>query len=264
MIPNRFLFLALLLCASAPPLPAAEPADALAELETAKAALKEHYEFQKLIAKERADWEIGKELLESRVALVKDQIAEFREKTAEQASKITEADDERAKLTTEDEELAALQEAQLARVVELEARVRGLIPVLPDALSSKLKALTERLPAPDKKPEDIKTSLGERYQNAVGVLNEINKFHNDLTVVNERREISGGRQAEVQTIYYGLSLAFYAGIGESATEAGRGVPGQEGWVWTPMPEEAERIAKMIAMVEKSSSAEYVPLPVTVD
>jgi hypothetical protein len=243
---------------------AAEPEEALAQLETAKAALKEHYEYQKLIAKERGDWEIGKELLESRVALVKDQIAEFREKTAEQASKITDADEERTKLSTEDEELTTLQEAQLSHLLQLEDGVRALLPVLPEALSSKLQALTERLPDPAKKQEEIKTSLGERYQNAVGVLNEINKFHNDLTVVNERRVISGGRQAEVQTIYFGLSLAFYAGIGESASEAGRGVPGKKEWVWSPMPGEAERIAKMIAMVEKSSSAEYVPLPVTIE
>ncbi len=243
---------------------AAEPTESLEQLETAKAALKEHYEFQKLIAKERGDWEIGKDLLESRMALVRDQIADLREKTSEQASKITEADEERAKFASEDDELAALQETQLTRLVALESRVRSLLPVLPEALAAKLKALIERLPASDMKPEDIKTSVGERYQNAVGVLNEINKFHNDLTVVNERREISGGRQAEVQTLYYGLSIAFYAGIGESATEAGRGLPGKDGWVWMPLPEEARRIARMIEMVEKSSSAEYVPLPVSVD
>jgi len=262
MIPRLpFLFLLFLVFAR---LPADGADDAGAQLETAKASLKEHYEFQKLIARERADWQIGKELLGSRIDLVKEQIADFREKAKEQAAKITEADDERSTLTAEDEELGALQATQLDRVEQIEARVRALLPVLPEVLSAKLRSLTERLPAAGSTREEIKTSLGERYQNAVGVLNEINKFHNDLTVVNERREISGGRQAEVQTIYYGLSIAYYAGIGDSSDEAGRGIPGKDGWIWTPMPEEAEGIAAMIAMVEKASSAEYVPLPVTID
>ncbi|MEM9480921.1 MAG: hypothetical protein AAGA58_14800, partial [Verrucomicrobiota bacterium] len=67
--------------------------DALAQddpLVLARASLDEHYELQRMITKAESDWEIGKDLLESRIDLLRGQIDELEEKTKSQSESITE------------------------------------------------------------------------------------------------------------------------------------------------------------------------------
>jgi hypothetical protein len=240
-----------------------EKPDPKAQLELAKEMLNQHYEYQKTIGKIQEEWALGKPLLKSRIEMIEGAISEMEAKTKEQAAKITETDEARGKVVAEDESLEGVLTLQLDRIEQLERRTTKLAPVLPEVLKTKLQPMIDRLPGPDKKREDIKSSISERYLNVIAVLNEIGKFQNELTVVNERRTLSDGRTAEVQALYFGLSQAFYAGIGATASEAGIGTVGPDGWIWTAQSELAGDIANMIQMIENGSSAAYVALPVTV-
>ena len=40
-----------------------------------------------------------------------------------------------------------------------------------------------------------------RFQNVVGILSQVNKYHREIHVETEVRDIGGGRQAEVATLY---------------------------------------------------------------
>jgi hypothetical protein len=223
--------------------------------------LNKYYETEKLLGQEQADWRLGKELLQSRVDLMEAQLKELVTKTAEENGKITEADTERVKLDTENQELAVTQNLQLEAVEKLEARVRKLWPLLPEILQTKVRGQYERLPAPNMSRADIKSSIGERFLSVLAVLNETTKFHSDVTVVNERRKLESGMELEVETIYFGLGIGYFAGADSANPVAGMLVPGEKGWEMTEIPEHAAQVADVIAMYKSAKLAEFVPLPI---
>ncbi len=233
-----------------------------AVLEQSREILNKYYETEQLIAKERADWQLSKELLEDRIQLVKDQLKELREKTAEEEKNITKADEDREKLVAEADELKALQSAQQTLVKELESSVRSILNIAPEGLAAKIQALVDRLPDAD--DEQIKASIGERFATILGILNETNKFAADLAVFNERRQITPELEAEVETLYLGLAKAYFAGGEGPDGPAGIGSPGPEGWVWSPAPKARAAIQSMLTMQSNATSAAFVAVPVQVN
>lgn len=263
MPPLRYLFVTWL-CAGQ--LPAtAEPAAKVNQdyLALSRDLLGKYYETQKLLAKEEADWKTGREILDSRLALLEAQLKELAEKTAEQSKNISANDSERGKLETQNRELGATQEVLAARLGKLEARVHALWPRLPDYLKGKLQGQYERLPATAVKPEEIKLSTGERMVNVLVILNEVNKFHGDIVVVNERRKVAGGREIEVRTIYFGLAAGYFAGSGETANVGGLLLPAATGWEVVEDAGIAPLVDEVIAMQKGEKVAGFVPLPVQV-
>ena len=234
-----------------------------AALELIREGYSKYFELKQLISKEQADWELEREILADRIDMVLDQIKELEEKTAEEEAKITEADREREELRRQLDDLVAIGETQLAEVQRAERTLGRMLPYLPEPLRNKVGPLAARLPEPGTAEEDIKLSISQRFGNVLGILNEVNKFHADIALVNERREVGGGRQAEVETMYLGVSKGFYAGSGETAEVAGRGNPGRDGFQWEQLPRMAADIARAIAIYENEEVAQFVPLEVAV-
>lgn len=263
MPPLRYLFVTWL-CAGLLPV-AAEPTAKVNQdyLALSRDLLGKYYETQKLLAKEEADWKTGREILDSRLALLEAQLKELAEKTAEQSKNISTNDSERGKLETQNRELGATQDALTARLGKLEARVHALWPRLPDYLKEKLQGQYERLPTAKMKPEEIKLSTGERIVNVLVILNEVNKFHSDIVVVNERRKVAGGREIEVRVIYFGLAAGYFAGSGETANVGGLLLPGAAGWEVVEDADIAPLVDEVIAMQKGEKVAGFVPLPVQV-
>jgi hypothetical protein len=104
-------------------------------------------------------------------------------------------------------------------------------------------------------------SLGERFVNVLGVLNEVSKFNGDITVRSELRPLPDGSSAEVQLLYVGLGQAYYAT--SDGGSAGVGRPGAEGWIWESADEHAPGIAEAIAILKNEQVPAYVPLPVRI-
>lgn len=240
-----------------------DAATAAASIEAIREGYDQYFELKKLISKERGDWQLEKEILEDRIAMIVDQIEDLKEKTAEEESKITEADNERVELQDQLEELTRVERTQLETVRALEARVKGMLPALPETLRDKVQPLATRLPEEETKEEDIKLSISQRFGNVLGILNEVNKFHGDIAVVNERRALDGGTQAEVETMYLGVSSGYFAGSGDTADEAGIGTPTPDGYQWERRPDIADDIYRAIRIYQNEEVAAFVPLPATV-
>lgn len=225
--------------------------------------LNKYYETQKLLSKEESDWKTGKEIIGSRLALLQAQMKELTEKTAEQQKTITTNDTEREKLDKQNKELLTTQDLQVVSIQKLEGRVHKLWPLLPPFLQDKIRGQYERLPKPEMKLEDIKSSVGERFVNVLIVINEVNKFHSDVIVINERRKLADGRELEVRVIYFGLAAAYFAGSGETADVGGMLVPGPNGWETVEDPKVAVLVDEVIAMNKGDKVAGFVSLPVKV-
>jgi hypothetical protein len=225
--------------------------------ESTRAALAKWVEAQQLIAKERQDWLQGKQILQSRIDTVNGEIAALTERLAESRKLASEANAKKAGEVRENEELQAAG-TQMARwVADLEKGLRTLQPGLPEPLVEKIKPLYDRMPADS---QTTAVSLAERYQNVAGILNEVGKFNNEITLVTEVRTLSDGKPAEVRTIYVGLAQAYFV---SPKGDAGIGRPGATGWEWTPARDIAPRIAEAVEVLQNKAKPQFVALPVSV-
>lgn len=263
---TQLFCLALSLAALAPAhrSPAQAPSSPIKDrLELSKELLDKYYETQRLLAKEKADWKLGKEIMETRIAMIEATIKETGENTEKLQGEVTESDKKRDAMRKEDAELEKVAEAQKVGVAKLEERLHKLWPLMPEYLQSKVGGQYDRLPKPGAKEDEIKSSVSERYLNVLIVLTEVNKFHTDIHIFNERRKLKDGSEMEVETIYFGLAAAYFAaGEGETAV-AGMGLPGPKGWEWEEKPEIAPLVKSVIAMNKGGELAEFVNIPVTV-
>lgn len=236
--------------------PAATPESPLKD---ARLKLEKWVEAEQLISKERLDWELGKQILEDRIGLVGREIKELGEKTVEARKKAEEAGSENGKLRAERDTLGQAAAFLSERVPALERRVKGeVLPLLPDSLRHKVEPLVRRLPD---NPAESKLTLLERYQNVVGILNEVDKFNREVVVARELRAVADGKTAEVRTLYLGLGQAFYANPEKGV--AGRGIPTEAGWKWEDLPGAVGQISDAIGISENEKVADFVPLPVKV-
>jgi hypothetical protein len=82
-------------------------------------------------------------------------------------------------------------------------------------------------------------------------------FDNAITVTREIREVEGKR-IELETIYLGLTRAWYVGRGDKI--AGHGKATNEGWQWQSDNSISGQVRRAIDIYRKESSPGYVKLP----
>jgi len=221
--------------------------------------LEKWVETERAISAEQRDWALGKELLTDRIGLVQDEISALRTSIEEATESIVAADEKRDELLSENEVLKEASASLEEIVVELEGRVRDLLTKLPPPILDRVSVLSVRLP---KAGEETQASLSIRFQNIVGILNEVNKFHGEVSLYSEVRELEDGTSAEVATLYIGIGQAYY--VTGDGLHAGFGSGGAKGWTWTPANESAPEITRAIAIFESESPADFVALPFQVD
>lgn len=224
----------------------------------ARSILEKWVETERLISKEDRDWQLGKESLTDRIGLIEREIQSFRERIASNDSSITTTDSKKQELVEENAGLKSAAAALGEVVGELELRTLALLKSVPAPLRAQVKPLSQRIPEPGK---ESKSTLSERFQNVVGVLNQVNKYHREINVATEVRDLGNGQEAEVTALYLGISCGYYVTNDERA--AGIGVPGAEGFVWTPKNEEAANIAKAIRVLRNEEPATFIPLPMSI-
>jgi FtsZ-binding cell division protein ZapB len=228
-------------------------------LENTRAALEKWVETRRIISGERRDWVLGKELLTDRIELVQREVDSLRTKVGDAEGSIAEADKQRAELLAENERLKDASAALRTAVVTLEDRTKQLLKRLPDPIRERVKPLSQRIP---EDPQETKQSLSERFQNLVGVLNEVNKFNREITLTSEVRTLPDGSSAEVTSLYVGIGHAYY--VNGTGDVAGVGTATSDGWTWTPANASAADIAAAIAILKNERPADFVPLPVEID
>lgn len=229
-----------------------------ANVDDARATLKEWVETRRIISKEKRDWTLAREVLNERLDLVQQEIEAQRAKIDETETSIAEADDKWADLSDENEVLREATAALGSTLTALEERTQTLLKRLPEPLRVRVRPLSQRIPAD---AEATKLSLSERFQNVIGILNEVNKFNREITVTSEVRKLPDGTSAEVTVLYVGISTAYYVSRDEGA--AGMGTPSPEGWVWKPANDAAVQIADAIAILQNEQVASFVKLPLAI-
>src|SRR5690606_33878626 len=111
-----------------------------------------------------------------------------------------------------------------AAVTRLERETAALMARLPETARARIAPLAARLPTG---PEPAAGTLAQRFQTVVGVLNELDRFHGDVTIANEVHTLADGRRAEVTALYLGLGQAWAVTAAADAARTGRAT--DAGW-----------------------------------
>ncbi len=224
----------------------------------ARTTLEKWVETRQLISKESAEWQTDKQNMLDRIALLEKEQQLLTEQIAKAEATATQVDKERQKLVEENDALTVAAGAIRTSLAQLEKRVLAAYKSFPDPLRERIDPLYRRIPAT---PATARLSLGERMQNVIGILSEVDKFNSAITVVSEIKKADDGKEVAVRTMYLGLGAAYY--VDKSGGIAGVGAPGEDGWRWTPRNDLAAKIAKLIYIYENASAAEFVQVPVTI-
>jgi len=220
--------------------------------------IRQWVETKRITSKERRDWALGREMLTDRIAVVKRRIESLKASIGDAEKSLTDTDKKRVGLIKENEKLKTASTVLSKTVVALEARTKKLLGWLPDPIRDRVKPLSQRLPD---NPDETKLSLAERFQNIVGILNEVNKFNRDITVTSEVRTLRDGTTVEVAALYIGIGQAYY--VSANGNAAGVGTASARGWIWKPVDEAAAEIARTIAILKNEQAAGFVQLPIRI-
>jgi len=210
-----------------------------------------------MIARERHDWIEGREILQQREQLLESELREARERLGKIEDALTMIGKERADARGLLSELAGAERLLNRRIVGYESRLRRLLPRLPRPLRQRVAPLTARLPH----SEETDADLAHRYQTVLGILGEIDRFDQTVTVTNELQQLADGRTAEVRAIYLGLACGFYVTVDGKSAAAGR--PGKEEWTWQVAAELAAPVRRALSIHDGEEMPGWVLLPVSI-
>jgi len=234
--------------------PAAANAPSLDEM---RLAMSKWIETQQIIAKERKDWQQSKEILTSRIELVRKEIATLEQKIADAKSSAEKAQQKRDELHAVNEVHKAMNAQLVERVTSMEGEIRRLHAALPEPVQAKVQPLFHRIPAD---PANTRVSAAERFQNVLGILSEVNKQNSDITLTYEVRTLPGGKRSEVQALYIGLGQAYYV---NADGDAGIGRPSAGGWKWEPSAAVSRDLVMALEILQGKHTPAFVPLPVVI-
>ncbi len=224
-----------------------------------RAALEQHIEIQKIISDEKRDWAIGKELLKERIAVIQQDIAGLREKDSEAQASITEADNTRIEMAEKRDRLEEAMSSLDGTIAELESRTIALLARLPAPLREHVRPLSQQIPV---NADETGLRIATRFGNISGILQEVNKFNNDIAVYSETIDLADGTDVEVTTLYVGVAHGYY--VNKSGTIAGIGRGTENGWEWVQTNDASAKIMEAVAIVQSEKPASFVSLPVTIE
>lgn len=219
-----------------------------------RATLEKWVESRQLISKTETAWHSDKETLQQTIQLFEREIGSVEE----QISKFSTNNTQIAKERSEAEGLKSSSETALTTArqfaTELEGQIKALVPRLPVPLQEILKPLLNRLPT----DPDTRMTAAERLQVCVGVLSELDKFNNAVSLFSEKRKNGKGEEVAVETVYVGLGAAYFTN--DAGDFAGMGAPGAAAWDWQTKPELAPTVREIIQIYRNERPARFVSLP----
>ena len=226
-------------------------------LEETRLQMDKWIETQQIISKESKDWQQGKNILAGRLELVKKELATLDEKNKQAEAIVFETGKKRSELLEENDQLKAADAQLTVAISGVEADIRRIYTHLPDPIQTKLQPLYQRIPAD---PSKTGVSAAERFQNVLGILNELNKANNEISISYEVHNLADGKPSEVKVIYVGLAQAYYV---SARGEAGIGRPADDGWKWEPSKTSAREILVAQEILQGKQTPAFVPLPVKI-
>ncbi|MGF1483878.1 MAG: DUF3450 family protein [Opitutales bacterium] len=245
-----FLFLACTACVHG---------QGLNPLDESRSILKEWVQAKKLISEEASEWAEEKETLESILFLLKTEQEALEAQITEAQESATEADEQRTELVARREEQKALISAIKERTVGFEKRMLALEQQLPPPLRESIAQLMVRVPTD---PQKVTLSVPERLQTLIGILDQVDKFNQLVTLERNVQKLPSGEEAEVNALYFGLGGGYFVDTG--GTYAGVLRPTQDGWKAEEVDGLAPEVLQAVAKIERTTTAGFVDLPVTFD
>ena len=95
-------------------------------------------------------------------------------------------------------------------------------------------------------------------QNIVGILSQANKFNNTITLTSETRTVNSGKEVQVNTLYWGLAMAYY--VDASGEYAGISYPTANGWQTSLIEGVGSQIKQLIGVYEGENAIQFVKIP----
>lgn len=245
--------LSLMVCGAVPIFTiGAEPAAPQGTLDETRLALNKWIDTQRMITKERNEWQQGKEILANRIQLVESEIAGIEAQIKKSEAVVADAQKKRDELQKQLDEVKTVKTQLTQTVGELEAEVHKLHKQLPAPVQQKLKDVYTLIPLD---PANTKAEFADRYQKVALVLTAMNNANNDITV---NYEVHGG--TESRAVYIGLAQAYY--LSPNGT-AGIGRPTADGWTWETSATISNDVLKVLEMSQGKESPNFVPLPMKI-
>ncbi len=225
-----------------------------------RANIEEWVKTTQLTAKLKADWDFEKHLLQGQ----KEALAADARQIAESILSL-EATEKAGDVDTEEvAERVAKYEAATAELPEelrqIEDRVLRAVTSFPDPLRDEIGPELQILNNPERRDS---IGLPARMQNLVGLLTKAERFNNSVVLeTTGTRKGTDGNEVAVETLYFGLAAAYSVNQGDNMAWVGR--PGENGWEFTPTPELARKIRRIVAIQRNEGDIGFVNLPVKVN
>jgi TolA-binding protein len=236
----------LLLAAFAPPSSAQKAANPIQEIDalTRQWTSLEHQKDEL-----RAEWRAQKPILEQQLTLLEREIAELNKLLETTAEKHDDVEQQRLKMLEEqtrlEEESAALEASVAQASLGLHSLQRDLPPPLAEAWAEELA----RVDNPD-------ATVTERFQKLLELLGELDDFDAKVTLNEAVMTLGDGHDHAVKQVYLGLSHGWYVTADQRFAAAG--MPGPDGWAWTPVTDAAP-IAKIVGILEQRLDPDFVSI-----
>jgi len=233
---------------------------ALAEqtpIQETRSTLEKWVENRELISKARSDWGADKETIAQTLSLYERELKGIEDQLSKVSTNSAQVDKERAEATAQKTASEEVLNEVRHFAEGFEGQLKTQVPQLPAPLQEILKPLLRRLPT------DAATKMGaaERMQVIVGVLNELDKFNNSISLFSEKQKNQKGEAVAVDTLYVGLGAAYFAN--ETGDFAGTGTFANGGWDWNSKPELAPFIREAIQIYRNERPAKFVALPAVI-
>lgn len=219
----------------------------------------EWVKLRKTAAEEKAQWAEDKALVQDRITVLQREKESLQSVIAEAAENTDAAQKARTKLLERrDADLDSVGVLE-KKIPGYEAQVLELVRHFPEPLVEEIRPLLNRIPKPGEK---TRQTAAQRLQNVVGILTQMDKFNQGVTLCSEIKDIGGGRDVEVRTLYLGLGIAYF--VDKNSEYAGYGEPAEDGWKWTVDATIAESVSGLIGTYENASKASFVNIPVKIN
>lgn len=229
-----------------------------APLNEARLNLEKWVETRQVISKTKADWQSDKEMLEQTIQLMERELKSVEEQMGKIGISNSQVEKERAQTETSLKSSQESLEESGQFATELQARILRRVPQLPAPLQDILKPLLHRLPGGS---ATTRMPVTERLQVLIGILSELDKFNNAVSIFSEKRKNQKSEEVAVQTIYVGLGAAYF--VSDTGDLAGTGAPGPSGWEWTLREELAPSLKEVIRIYRNELPARFIALPAVI-
>ncbi|MFP6901662.1 MAG: DUF3450 family protein [Opitutales bacterium] len=229
-------------------------APTVGDLKETRQLIAEWVETERMISQEKVEWNADRQLLVDLIATLKAENGALDEKLAKSKADMVGVSQQRAILNEHIIRAKETAESLRGKIGELENLALTLLPAFP----SPLRERAGRFAAAIENPKRFETfSLRERLENTVAVLQAANLFDQAVNLEKQKFAIAG-KTREFHVLYFGFSAGYF--VNDSATTAGYGMPGKDGWQWTQQNELADEVRKAVAIHGKRAMATFIELP----